>query len=53
VVIVSTEEFGVLRDDDDFARHIHAVMTCTDALDSDLIRKYGATTRKRPAGRKR
>jgi hypothetical protein len=53
VVIVSTEELSVLRDDGDFARHIHGVMTCTDAVDSDLIRKYGTTTRKRPAGRKK
>ena len=53
VVVVSTEELSILRDDGDFARHIHGVMTCTDALDSDLIRKYGTTTRKRPAGRKK
>ena len=52
VVVVATEDLGVLRDDSDFARHIHWVMTYTDAMDSDLAKKYDRTTRKRPAKRR-
>jgi hypothetical protein len=52
VVIVATEEVGVLRDDDDYARQIHTVMTCADAIDSDLVKRFGGTTRRRAAAAK-
>ena len=52
VVVVATEELAVIRDDSDFARHIHMVMTYTDAMDNDLVKRYGGTARKRPARRR-
>ena len=47
VVVVATEEVGYLRDDDDYGHHIHTVMSYADAVDSDLVKRFSGTTRKR------
>lgn len=51
VVIVALEEIALLRDDDDYERQIHTVMAFADAVDSDLAKRFGGTTRKRTAKR--
>jgi hypothetical protein len=53
VVVVALEEVGLLRDDDDYERQIHTVVAFADAVDSNLAKRFGGTTRKRAAQARR
>jgi hypothetical protein len=49
VVVVALEEVALLRDDEDYEKQTHTVMAFADAVDADLTKRFGGTTRKRPA----